>query len=306
MLVRCVLLLCVCCYWFWLAWFFWGANPTSLRPTPTPLHPDTQVINFYETRTHTHLHTVACMDELEGCFFLAAAHARQVLGSGDSGGHVFVTGGSRGALRLYSVSYAYSASAGKKSVFSCTALVVIPVSGSGGNVRTSISRQGMAGLPPKADEGAEIQPISGLMYLPERAHSQIVAITADQTFCCYELSVAAAAPIPPNGSKKGTAAAAAAPEAELVLTRQLVGTHDDILDLTCLPTRAYGQVGKHAPKGYQLAIASNSPHIRLTDMLTKGRGEGTGAHASRSVLLYGHADVVLALDGSPDGYVSYL
>jgi len=243
------------------------------------------------------------MDELEACFFLNAQHAQLVLGT--ASGHVFVTGGSRGALRFYSVTHAYSASAGKKSTFSCVPLAVIPVSGAGGNLRTFISRQGMAALPPKADEGTEIQAISGLLYLPERPHSQIVAITADQTFCCYELSAPAATlPAAAKGSKKSSTAAAAAPEAELVLTRQLVGTHDDILDLCCLPTRNYGLHGALAPKSYQLAIASNSPHIRLTDMLTKGQGQGQAGAESRSMLLYGHADVVLALDGSPNGYVS--
>lgn len=248
------------------------------------------------------------MDELEGCFFLTAPHAQQVLGAGagtgtGTGQHVFVTGGSRGALRLFAVSHTFHA--GKKSVFSCLPLVVIPVSGTGGTLRTSIPRHGMDSLPPKVDETKEIQPISGLLYLPERPHSQIVAITADQTLCCYELSTSqpAAAEVAVL-SKRAAAASTATPEAELVLTRQLVGTHDDILDLCCLPTHDYATHGKRAGKSYQLAIASNSPHIRLTDMLTKTRASGEkGAEetASRSVLLYGHADVVLALDGSPNG-----
>jgi hypothetical protein len=164
----------------------------------------------------------------------------------------------------------------------------------------------MDSLPPKVDETKEIQPISGLLYLPERPHSQIVAITADQTLCCYELSTRppAAAEVAVLSKRAAAAASTATPEAELVLTRQLVGTHDDILDLCCLPTHDYATHGKRAGKSYQLAIASNSPHIRLTDMLTKTRASGEkGAEetASRSVLLYGHADVVLALDGSPNG-----
>jgi hypothetical protein len=323
------------------------------------------VVNFYETRTHTHLHTAACMDELEACVFLTAAHAQSMLGQGRAAGdnasarrHVLVVGGSRGVLRFFAVSYTYTAGtgagAGSKNgslgqhSFSCEALTVMPVSGDAVTkyrFRGQTSAAGSAGLTSSAEgsdaNASDVVAISAIMYQPSSAYSQLVAVTADQAFCCFEflsqgkgegegdtsgsLSATAAAAAADSKSKK-TKVAKKAPTSKaegegaegerstaggggLVLTRQLVGTHDDILDVCCLATHDFSHGGR---KSYQLAIASNSPYIRLTDMLTTHGGGGGGgkavsdshtgvARVSRSLLLYGHADLVLALDGSPDG-----
>jgi len=266
------------------------------------------------------------MDELEDCVFLSRAHAAAITGSDTD--HVLVAGGSRGVLRFYVVRYEYILSgSGKKAkgshAFACEPLLIMNITGEDATRRTLVPQMvgghAVAPAPPKkaADGGEEVHMISSILYMPNRQHSQLVAITADQTFCCYELqgsvATATAAATPSKGSKKKKAAASSSSssdEVALVLNRQLVGTHDDILDICCLPTVDQ----RTQKKDYLLAIASNSPHIRLTNMLTRSVGAAasaskTGAGAGEeatSVLLYGHTDIVLALDGSPDGYVTPL
>ena len=264
------------------------------------------------------------MDELEAAVFLSRAHAAAITGSDTD--HVLVCGGSRGVLRFFVVRYSCNKSgSGKKAAashsFSCQPLFIMSITGEDARHRTVVPRldaEGKAETPAaakKTDGGEEVHGISSIIYLPNRQHSQLVAITADQTFCCYELqssgsaTSASASGTPSKSSsskKKKTASAGAGPgagETAMVLSRQLVGTHDDILDVCCLPSVDR----KTHKKDYLLAIASNSPHIRLTNMLTgsatTSAANGGSVEEATSLLLYGHTDIVLALDGSPNGYV---
>jgi WD40 repeat protein len=282
-----------------------------------------KVINFYNTRTHSHLHTTACMDELETCFFMNTEHTENILGKNtfDSNtnmySHVFVAAGARGVLRIYSVTYSYSASKRENAgAFTCALLVMMPVSGSEVSARTCIPRIGLSTVPARADDEQEVQAISKLLYMPHCSHTHVVAVTADQSFSCYELcsspqqskqdhmqNVESAS----KSKKRRAETAAATQQTEMVLRRQLVGTHDDILDLCCLPILENHRQDNgtfSVQKHYQLAIASNSPYIRLTDMLPSKDiidDRNSTRRSNRSVMLYGHTDVVLALDGSPDG-----
>jgi hypothetical protein len=244
------------------------------------------------------------MDELEACVFLSRQHASRITGSDTD--HVLVCGGAKGVLRLFVVRYHAHNSRTKKtkeaSSFECLPLMVMAITGEHSSFRTYIppiidGQVSSVSLSKKSNDSVgEIHGILNLMYLPDRKHSQIVAVTSDQTFCCFEIATGSEDD-PSSDSDENSRVEEKDGTPSLVLSRQLVGTHDDILDICCMPTRN----GAH--KDYLLAIASNSPHIRLTNMLTDGSDI---AHESTSILLYGHSDIVLALDGSPDGYVSLI
>jgi len=79
-----------------------------------------QVLNFYSIQGKpSHLKTVPVMDELEGVVLLSAAHSAALLGASagagaagkkrsresDSGERVLVTGGLKGVLRLFKVTF---------------------------------------------------------------------------------------------------------------------------------------------------------------------------------------------------------
>ena len=123
-------------------------NPSSLSFLCTShcpsLYNPCEVMNFYEMRAHTHLRTIAAMDELE-LLFLPAKQASALLGLTSSAGgggkgkkgqkqagvgaasashHVLVCAGTDGATPLFHVHYQTAPKAGKGSnaapSFSCT------------------------------------------------------------------------------------------------------------------------------------------------------------------------------------------
>ena len=76
----------------------------------------------------------------------------------------------------------------------------------------------------------------------------------------------------------------------LVLSRQLVGSHDDVLDLSLLQSERL-----------LVVAATNSPHIHSMD-LSNANEETEGFSALRGCdLMYGHSDVVLAVCSVPGG-----
>mgnify|MGYP003706098197 CR=1 FL=1 len=270
------------------------------------------------------------MDEVEACVFLSREHANSI--TGNTSDHVLVVGGSRGVLRFYTVSYSYSGGKKDSHSFSCSPLLVLPISGEESNYRTMIPRGNSSDdnnmsivTSKKSSDDEEAHGIISMIYLPQRKHSQLVAVTSDQTFCCYEfqtetktkktndfdddndISTSSASS---SSKKKSKSTKSMKNEQDqnqtstsVVLSRQLIGTHDDILDICCIPTY------KNGKKDYNLAVASNSPHIRITNMLTNTINinqqdenvTSTFSEESSSILLYGHTDIVLALDASPDG-----
>jgi len=106
-----------------------------------------------------------------------------------------------------------------------------------------------------------MQPINSIHYLQSK--DQLLISTKDSNFFGFHL--------------KGTS---------ILADRQFVGSHDDVLDISCLPEykRHDGVVQA------RLAVATNSAVVRLM-----------GCGSSECQLLYGHTDIVLALDSSVDG-----
>ena len=293
-------------------------------------------MNFYEMRTHRHLRTVAAMDELESARFLPAKQAKLLLGlttsgSSSDGGkakkglkqkqvsvidggchHVLVCGGQTGLLRLFHVLYHAAPKAGKGSnaghTFSCIPLLALAPSGPSIVHRASFAlglpgasdkwgeevdggvgghEGGGKGTPTtttsRADTGA-CTSIENLLLGPDH----LTVVTADQSFITYSVVAGAAS--------RGLA---------LRLSRQLVGTHDDILDLSLLqPSPPAGtdtggtDTGGTGTKGLCAVAATNSPHIHAIDLPYPPSDAASEAGCR---LMYGHTDVVLAVDAAPDG-----
>ena len=126
--------------------------------------------------------------------------------------------------------------------------------------------------------------------------NELVVVTADHNFITFELS---------NLSKTN----------ELVAwesVRNVIGFNDDILDIAYVPSERdevevdyeVDRVGSNGNSGindshepynknskYLLALVTNSPQVKLID------------EKYESVHLDGHADIVLAVDVAPNGYV---
>merc|ERR1711871_1503802 len=81
------------------------------------------------------------------------------------------------------------------------------------------------------------------------------------------------------------------PGAKMEKCKQIVGYNDEIIDLTFLPSPA--SINGNPPsqlEANKVAMAANSDQLRIFDLSTFD-----------CQLLYGHADIVLACDVSPDG-----
>ena len=178
-------------------------------------------------RTHSHLKTVAAMDELETAIFLPRAQTDAMLGlstaaaaAGNGNGksdaachHVVVCAGQVGVLRLYHVYYKPTASKGKgsnaASAFTCVPLVNIAPSGpslqhtisfrpgaaassgnnGGGDDDDDQKDRELAGG--KAAPGS-FTSVDNLIFRPSLADGEaggdLTVVTADQTFVTYALS----------------------------------------------------------------------------------------------------------------------
>ena len=252
-------------------------------PLPLTLRPhlaSQQTINFYELRDRKLLKTVAIMDEVEGAVFLNSKHASALLGlaggkgknrSAQSTGeprtssvHVLVLGGEKGLVRIFMV-----ALEGKSvASFSCTPLATFGVhelgltdiAGSGGGDGGSVTGGKSESAP---------HSINSIHYLETK--NELLLSTKDAHFFSFRLK---------GGS--------------ILAKRQFVGSHDDVLDISCLPEyRGSLQQGAEvdsAAAPARLAVATNSAVVRLMS-----------CGSSECQLLHGHTDIVLALDSSLDG-----
>ena len=261
-------------------------------------------MSFYELRGRALLKTVAVMDEVVACIFLAASHAAALLGTagegkgakgvkggkggkggkGSGGVHALLLGGQKGLVRLFRVDFSPSGT----GALGCLPVGVFGVSSPGLTLCAAAGAGAAAAAAAAvADAAAPSQAIGSMLYLPSRA--QIVCVTRDAHFFHFSLP------------------GAAAPTPALSAARQYTGSHDEVLDIVCLPALrgtfgAKGQ-GRGRGRGGRLAVATNSHIVRIVyqagdgDEGGGGEGEGDGAYQ----LLYGHTDIVLALDASPDG-----
>lgn len=248
-------------------------------------------MSFYELRGRLLLKTVAVMDEVEACVFLGAGHAEALLGTGagegkgakakagkgaakgpskggaGAGVHALLLGGQKGLVRLFRVDFVAGTALG------CVPLGVFGVSSPGLIVGAAAG----AG----ADGAGPSQAIGSMLYLPSL--DQVVCVTRDAHFFHFSLTQ--------PGRVDGA--------------RQYTGSHDEVLDIVCLPSvRTRGDAGSHNQgQGPRLAIATNSHIVRIVAQGGPAgpEDEGAGAGEGAYQLLYGHTDIVLALDASPDG-----
>ena len=307
-------------------------------------------------RTHSHLRTVAAMDELEAVSFLPRKLATALLGlgpaaaadaaaagsgsksrkgkkkivsvsAGDAGGeghqshHVIVCGGQSGLLRFYQVHYQAAPSMGKGSntaqSFACIPLFVLAPSGQSLTCRLSLSPSLSSARPNDNDEDdgdgddsggsgeGEGKPrLAGSHTSIECllvSSTHISVITADQAFITYTAAI--------TSSGSGTTAAGL----DLTLSRQLVGSHDDVIDLSLLHSSRLACVAAtNSPHIHALNL-SLSPPSRQSSSSSIGTDTGTGTgteveegsgsfSASQGCqLMYGHSDVVLSVCAAPDG-----
>ena len=218
------------------------------------------------------------MDEVEGAVFLNSKHASALLGHAGGKGknrsaqttepstsvHVLVLGGEKGLVRIFKVALEGKSAAS----FSCTPLATFGVhelgltdiAGSGGGVGG-----GGGGKSEKAPHS-----INSIHYLETK--SELLLSTKDAHFFSFRLK---------GGS--------------ILAKRQFVGSHDDVLDISCLPERRGSlqqgaEGGDSAAAPARLAVATNSAVVRLMS-----------CGSSECQLLHGHTDIVLALDSSLDG-----
>ena len=248
-------------------------------------------MSFYELRGRQLLKTVAVMDEIEGAVFLSEAHAARLLGlqapaqstgngapktsqggkaklgkaSGGPSTHVLVVGGSRGQVRLNKVVFADGGLA-------CTPLGSFGVSSVGMSVSSTGSSSSSSG---SGSSSSSAQAIGSLHYLA--SSGQVMCVTADSHFFHFAIQPGA-----------------------MSASRQYTGSHDEVLDIACLA----GGGGSGGGGSGRLAVATNSPIVRVVAAGLGGGGELGGAGAGYQ-LLYGHTDIVLALDASPDGCVAF-
>jgi hypothetical protein len=277
------------------------------------------------------------MDELEACVWLTHEHGSRVLADTSSDNqHVLVAGGARGLLRFFKVEYAYSS--GKKGFangvgveLTCTPLLALAVTGTSAlpsvlfsaglnsnNNKLSTSLSSGSGDMDRPLDG--LQAISHILYpggklggFDDCESAPLVAVTDDQVMVSYSIlpysgeteetksKSKGSKGNKDKGNNKGKGSQSQQPESQsgsLVRRRQLVGAHDDILDVACVPMKRV----KGQRKRYQLAVATNGPHVRLTSLSARSAGAGEGGDTED--LLYGHTDTVLSLNGSPDGYVN--
>ncbi|WFD32170.1 U3 small nucleolar RNA-associated protein 13 [Malassezia sp. CBS 17886] len=118
-------------------------------------------------------------------------------------------------------------------------------------------------------EEDELRGLTDAFFLPEAA--TVVAVTATQDIALYRVD----STVPPCP----------------VLTRELVGYNDEIVDLA-LVNRTGGSDGGGGGGEHVLAVASNNSQLRMYNLDTQNHDV---------VLLDGHADMVLSLDTSADG-----
>lgn len=218
------------------------------------------------------LKTIAVMDEIEGAVFLSAQHAKMLLGSSGSASkskysnnskrHVLVAGGNKGLVRIFKVEME-----GKDAdSFTCTPLAAF-----------SVHEQGLADLRGCLDAtggsigGGSSPPINNVNYLTEK--TQLLFSTSDSHFFFFDIKANA-----------------------VTASKQFIGSHDDILDMACLPPFQSSKEEEDRVRtvGARLAVATNSAIVRIVS------GGSSECH-----LLFGHSDIVLALDANSDGCVSF-
>jgi U3 small nucleolar RNA-associated protein 13 len=247
-----------------------------------------KVLNFYSLSTGGHQKTVAVMDELSSLEVLNDEHSAAVLKrSGERGG------GKKGKKG----SFAPSSSDKDKEVALVTAgrkgiLYTFRVKVGGEDGLECTLFRNVEPSPVPSGDGADtqdLQAISSMVYA--RQDGYLVMVTADSNFIYYNLDGA--------GDVLGKP------------TRQLMGCNDEILALAMVPLSASSSSSSSsAPssaagssdtntdnsdawRGLQVAVAINSPQVRLVSM-----AEGYSFRP-----LDGHTDIVMSLAVSPDGYV---
>jgi hypothetical protein len=241
-------------------------------------------------RTHSHLKTVAAMDELETAIFLPRAQTDAMLGLSTAAGngngksdaachHVVVCAGQVGVLRLYHVYYKPTASKGKGSnaaaAFTCAPLVNIAPSGP--SLQHTISfRAGVAASSGNNDgdddddhkdrelAGGKAVPgsftsVDNLIYRPSLADGEesgnLTVVTADQTFVTYALSSVVDEQQQQQDAKRkgkaGSKAGGGSGGLTFSLKRQLLGARDDILDMSILAAPLDGAVSSSSSSSVQ-------------------------------------------------------
>jgi len=241
-----------------------------------------KVLNFYSLSTGAHQKTVAVMDELSSLEVLSDAHSAAVLkrsgqvngGKKDKKGAstpssssdkdvALVTAGRKGVL------YTFRVKVGGKDGLECTLFRSVEPS-------PVPSRDGV--------DAQDLQAISSVLYAPQDGH--LVVVTADSNFIYYGLDGA--------GDVLGKP------------TRQLMGCNEEILALAMVPSSSSSPSSSassamtagssdadnsDAWRGLQVAVAINSPQVRLVSM----------ADGYSFLPLDGHTDIVMSLAVSPDG-----
>lgn len=163
------------------------------------------------------------------------------------------------------------------------------------NLKASTGHPLPSTLSPSSLPSNPLNAITALYYVPDR--SQVVVTTADHNIITCSVSSDAENDRPSRellDKSSGTIT-----ETGLQVTRTIVGSHDDILDMVAIP--AYQSSSTSADnagdntnesKGWsgRIALVSNSTQVRIvkTDDMT-------------CTSLEGHSDIILCVDVSPDG-----
>ncbi|EPQ29443.1 uncharacterized protein PFL1_03198 [Pseudozyma flocculosa PF-1] len=180
---------------------------------------------------------------------------------------LFFTGGSNGQVKLWDVVAGSIVCREPRSLTQQMALDEVAA-----GVRSRRTAGGDGGG--DDDDAEETRAITAVHYLP--ATASLVSVHADQN-----IVVRSVASLSPALSTADGAAAALPP---LTKTRQMVGFNDEIVDVALLSAR--GEASET-----HVALATNSRSIRVYTIDSEDHDVS---------LLYGHSDVVLCLDRSPD------
>eukprot|EP01041_Mallomonas_annulata_P003782 gene3782-7509_t len=228
-----------------------------------------KVINFYELRHNVHIKTIPIMEELEGVILLNKEHSESILKAENlyeydmksknamELTYVVVTAGENGVLHIYKISMmgkdinSFKYSLIKRIRISTNEIIPLDM--------TTIH-----------SDGNTLHSITSMHYITNR--NEIVLVTADHNINTLTIG---------TGDEN---------EQSLDVTRRIIGSNDDILDIVVLPnsTSTSSEI-REKSSCYRIAMITNSTQVRLMD------------DKMHFQPLEGHTDIVLSVDVSPDG-----
>lgn len=227
------------------------------------------MLNCYDLRSHSLLKTIPIMEELESVVLLQPEISRSiVLGCGLS-------------LKKQTSLVNVVITGGEKGVlqfsvitmaghdlssFTFTYLFQISIS----SLTSSASSSSPRSIP---EDITKLKAITRLIYLPQA--KEIVAFTNDFNICVYDLTQIASQAL-------SLVEAPSSSIPYLSPNRVLIGNHGDILDMVRVP---------QCP--YEVAMVTNSPQLRFMNRQFECQ------------VYEGHHDIILTIDISDDGYVSF-